>query len=82
MFQDLVLAEDVAILYEPIVNLTTREILGHEALVRGPWNSELHSPNRLFNLAEETGLVFELDACVGARPCAGPKGSRRDASSS
>ncbi len=61
MFEDLVLSEDVAVLYEPIVNLTTREVLGHEALVRGPWKGELHSPHRLFQLAEETGLVFELD---------------------
>ena len=61
LFEDLVFAEDVAVLYEPIVNLTTREVLGHEALVRGPWKSDLHSPNRLFELAEETGLTYELD---------------------
>jgi len=60
-FESLVLAEDIAVLYEPIVNLTTREILGHEALVRGPWKSEFHTPDRLFQLAAETGLTFELD---------------------
>ena len=54
-------AEDVSILYEPIVNLTTREILGHEALVRGPWKSEFHSADNLFATAAETGLTFELD---------------------
>jgi EAL domain-containing protein (putative c-di-GMP-specific phosphodiesterase class I) len=74
MFQDLVLAEDVAILYEPIVNLTTREILGHEALVRGPWKSELHSPHRLFQLAEETGLVFELDCLCRRTALRGAQG--------
>ena len=74
MFQDLVLAEDVAILYEPIVNLTTREILGHEALVRGPWKSELHSPGRLFELAEETGLVFELDCLCRRTALRGAQG--------
>ncbi len=74
MFQDLVLAEDVAILYEPIVNLTTREILGHEALVRGPWKSELHSPDRLFQLAEETGLVFELDCLCRRTALRGARG--------
>jgi EAL domain-containing protein (putative c-di-GMP-specific phosphodiesterase class I) len=74
MFQDLVLAEDVAILYEPIVNLTTREALGHEALVRGPWNSELHSPERLFALAEETGLVFELDCLCRRTALRGAQG--------
>ena len=74
IFQDLVLAEDVAILYEPIVNLTTREILGHEALVRGPWKSDLHSPNQLFQLAEETGLVFELDCLCRRTALRGARG--------
>ena len=55
------LAEEVTILYEPIVNVTTREVFGYEALVRGPWDTELHSPGALFQLAEETGLVYELD---------------------
>jgi len=60
-FTDLLLSEDVTILYEPIMNLTTREIRGYEGLVRGPWDSELHSPGALFGMAEETGLLFELD---------------------
>ena len=74
IFQDLVLAEDVAILYEPIVNLTTNEILGHEALVRGPWKTDLHTPNRLFQLAEETGLVFELDCLCRRTALRGARG--------
>ena len=74
LFLDLVLAEDVAILYEPIVNLTTREVLGHEALVRGPWKSEFHTPDRLFQLAEETGLVFELDCLCRRTALRGARG--------
>ncbi len=74
LFQDLVLAEDVAILYEPIVNLTTREVLGHEALVRGPFKSEFHSPEKLFQLAEETGLVFELDCLCRRTALRGARG--------
>jgi len=73
-FVDLVLAEQVTILYEPIVNLTTREVLGYEALVRGPWDTELHSPGALFQMAEETGLVFELD-CLCRRTAL--RGARR-----
>ncbi len=61
LITDIVLSEDVTSLYEPIVNLTTREVIGYEALVRGPWEGEFHSPAKLFQLAEETGLVFELD---------------------
>jgi EAL domain-containing protein (putative c-di-GMP-specific phosphodiesterase class I) len=74
LFEDLVLAEDVAILYEPIVNLTTREVLGYEALVRGPWKSEFHSPDRLFQLAKETGLVFELDCLCRRTALRGARG--------
>jgi EAL domain-containing protein (putative c-di-GMP-specific phosphodiesterase class I) len=73
-FEDLVLAEDIAILYEPIVNLTTRVVLGHEALVRGPWKSDLHSPERLFQLAEETGLTFELDCLCRRTALRGARG--------
>jgi EAL domain-containing protein (putative c-di-GMP-specific phosphodiesterase class I) len=60
-FLDLILTEDVTILYEPIVSLETHEPLGYEALVRGPWDSTLHSPGALFQMAEEVGLVYELD---------------------
>ena len=74
VFEDLVLAEDIAILYEPIVNLTTREVLGHEALVRGPWKSDFHSPDKLFRLAEETGLTFELDCLCRRTALRGARG--------
>ncbi len=60
-FAELVLSEDVTSLYEPIVNLTTREVLGYEALARGPRGSDVHSPNALFQMAHDTELVFELD---------------------
>jgi EAL domain-containing protein (putative c-di-GMP-specific phosphodiesterase class I) len=60
-FVDLLLSEEITILYEPIVNVTTREGIGYEALVRGPWDSDVHSPVSLFQLAEKTDLVFELD---------------------
>lgn len=71
---DLVLSEDITILYEPIVNVTTREVIGFEALVRGPWESELHSPSALFAQAEETNLVFELDCLCRRAALRGAKG--------
>ena len=74
LFENLVLAEDVAILYEPIVNITTREVLGYEALVRGPWKTDVHSPDRLFQLAEETGLTFELDCLCRRTALRGARG--------
>jgi EAL domain-containing protein (putative c-di-GMP-specific phosphodiesterase class I) len=73
-FTDLLLSEDVTILYEPIMNVTTREIRGYEGLARGPWDSELHSPNALFGMAEETGLLFELDCLCRRLALRGARG--------
>jgi EAL domain-containing protein (putative c-di-GMP-specific phosphodiesterase class I)/GGDEF domain-containing protein len=59
--QRIILDEKITTLYQPIVNLTTFEVIGYEALTRGPLNTEFETPIMLFALAEETGLVFELD---------------------
>jgi EAL domain-containing protein (putative c-di-GMP-specific phosphodiesterase class I) len=71
---DLVLSEDITVLYEPIVNATTRDVIGFEALVRGPWDTELHTPAALFAQAEETNLVFELDCLCRKAALRGAKG--------
>ena len=59
--QQIILHEQIQTLYQPIVNLQTMEIIGYEALSRGPANSEYETPIMLFALARETGLLFELD---------------------
>lgn len=53
---------DVRCLFQPIVDLDTREPVGFEALTRGPAGSELERPDRLFAAAREAGLVARLDA--------------------
>lgn len=73
-FGDLVLSEDVISLYEPVVNLTTREVLGFEALARGPRGSELHTPHQLFQMAESTELLFELDCLCRRAALRGARG--------
>jgi len=73
-FLDLVLAEDVTALYEPIVNVTTREVIGYEALTRGPWDTDLHAPEALFEMGEKTGLVFELDCLCRRLALRGARG--------
>jgi diguanylate cyclase (GGDEF)-like protein/PAS domain S-box-containing protein len=47
--------------YQPIVDLTSDEVVGYEALARGPEASILHRPDRLFAVARATGRVAELD---------------------
>lgn len=73
-FTDLLLSEDLTILYEPITNVTTREIRGYEGLARGPWDTDMHSPGALFGMAEQTGLLFELDCLCRRLALRGARG--------
>ncbi|WP_333870983.1 GGDEF domain-containing protein [Desulforamulus putei] len=60
-FNDLLENKKFRIIYQPIVSLQTGEILGWEALTRGPENSYFLSPAVIFNYAEEAGLLFPLE---------------------
>lgn len=37
--------------FQPIINLASAEVLGHEGLIRGPEDSRLHMPLALFQTA-------------------------------
>src|SRR3954452_16006985 len=59
--------EAVRSVYQPIVDLDTAEVVGYEALARGPQGSPLERPDRLFATAHACGLVSELEwACRAA----------------
>ena len=47
--------------FQPIIDIKTAEIVGHEGLIRGPVDSPLHSPLKLFNTARQYGKVAELE---------------------
>lgn len=47
--------------FQPIVNISGANIYAHEALIRGPVESKLHSPIALFNAAEMAGLKFDME---------------------
>jgi len=50
--------------FQPIVEMETRRVMGHEGLSRGPRGSEVEPPVQLFGLAAKNGLVEELErAC-------------------
>jgi len=52
-------------LLQPVLNLVDGRVMGYEALSRGPSNSPLHAPQTLFRVAEQQGLLTDLDwACV------------------
>lgn len=60
-FNELLDKKAFRIVYQPIVSLQTGEILGWEALTRGPQDSYFLSPAVIFNFAEEVGLLFPLE---------------------
>lgn len=59
--QKIIIEQQIQTVFQPIVDLDTLEIVGYEALSRGPKNTEFTSPLMLFTLAAEYGLSFELD---------------------
>ncbi|GAA0552997.1 hypothetical protein GCM10010172_39400 [Paractinoplanes ferrugineus] len=52
--------------FQPIVELSTRRIVGVEALTRGPAGSPLHYPDALFAAANQAGMLHELDTMCAA----------------
>lgn len=53
--------QSVYSLYQPIVTLGSGEVMGYEALTRGPVHSVLHSPSLLFPIAEQIGQLYALE---------------------
>ncbi|MFH7564346.1 EAL domain-containing protein [Oceanimonas smirnovii] len=50
--------------FQPIIDVRARRILGHEALIRGPEGHALEMPTALFAEARQSNLLSELDlAC-------------------
>ncbi|QXI39729.1 bifunctional diguanylate cyclase/phosphodiesterase [Pseudomonas xantholysinigenes] len=56
-------------LFQPIVCLSERRVLGYEALSRGPSNSPLHSPLNLFAIARQAGRLSELEVLCRETAC-------------
>jgi len=48
-------------LFQPVVDPNARAVFGFEALTRGPSDSWLHSPQRLFEVARNAGRHLELE---------------------
>jgi EAL domain-containing protein (putative c-di-GMP-specific phosphodiesterase class I) len=59
--QELIIKEEIKIVFQPIVELNTNKVMGYEALSRGPEGTEYENPYFLFDIAREVGLIFELD---------------------
>ena len=59
--QQLIQCGGLAAVYQPICSVVEGDILGYEGLIRGPINSEMHRPDRLFENARLEGLTFALE---------------------
>lgn len=47
--------------FQPVVSVNQKQIIGYEALIRGPSDSPLHSPFNLFETAERYDLQTVLE---------------------
>lgn len=52
---------DITTVYQPIVSLIDGSIIGYEALSRGPENSSLQSPDKLFSAAMLHNRTWDLE---------------------
>jgi EAL domain-containing protein (putative c-di-GMP-specific phosphodiesterase class I)/DNA-binding response OmpR family regulator len=60
-FRALVERSGLRTVYQPIFDLATLEVVGHEALTKGPPNSPFESAEALFEYAQANGLVQDLE---------------------
>jgi EAL domain-containing protein (putative c-di-GMP-specific phosphodiesterase class I) len=59
--QEIISQRRLSALFQPIMDLKNAEFLGFEGLIRGPAESPLHSPVKLFAEAEKQGLSLEVE---------------------
>ncbi len=61
LLQDAIARRDISPVFQPVFDLQTGEMIGIEALSRGPRGSEFESGETLFSLAERTELLVPLE---------------------
>ncbi len=63
-------AEDLVLLYQPVVDLGDRTVLGHEVFTQGPVGGPFENPERLFSVAERAGQLLALERLCRRRALA------------
>jgi EAL domain-containing protein (putative c-di-GMP-specific phosphodiesterase class I) len=74
MLDRILLEESVTTVFEPIVRLATREVVGFEALSRGPSGTGMETPAALFGVAALADREYELDSLCRRRALANARG--------
>lgn len=59
--QRIILEQSITMVYQPIVSLRSQQLLGFEALARGPVDSFFTTPNNLFTYAEKFNMLYQLE---------------------
>ena len=55
----------ITTVFQPVVDLATRSVVGYEALSRGPAGTEIENPEVIFELARDFDLVWDLETlCI------------------
>ncbi len=60
-FNEILRKRRIRTVYQPIFDLNTMELFGHEALTRGPFDSPFESPDLLFQFASEHEAMWDLE---------------------
>ena len=70
LLHDAITRQDFSPVFQPIFDLASGEMIGIEALSRGPRGSELESGEVLFSLAEKTEMLLPLERICRAQSLA------------
>lgn len=74
-FDAVLSARAIHCVYQPVVALDSRRVIGFEALARGPSRSAWHDPEALVRHAAKVGRLPELDWICRAAACRGALGA-------
>ncbi|WP_251402826.1 EAL domain-containing protein [Metabacillus litoralis] len=62
--RDIIQKQDISLLAQPIIDLSTNQIKAWEFLTRGPKDTAFESPLQLFSLARQSNLIYDLELLV------------------
>jgi EAL domain-containing protein (putative c-di-GMP-specific phosphodiesterase class I) len=78
LLQDAISRRDISPVFQPVFDLVTGDMIGIEALSRGPRGSEFESGETLFSLAERTELLMPLERVCRQRSLEAAKGGNSE----
>jgi len=65
LLTEIIQKRDLRAVFQPIIDMHNANIIGYEGLIRGPSNTQLHAPTKLFHTAKQYGLAHQLERlCV------------------